>query len=256
MSWIFSKAMMEHCESLRCSQALVAEYLGENSSDGEQYAQLNVMPTPHKFWRNDKTMEFCDLSRFGLTLRLLTESHGEELLTLYLEDFHVRTFPALEKVQDSKGSEADYGQNLHGLLAKFDPATCSLKTAQCLLSEDSAEFCVTLPRSGTMQNGCVYPLTIAKRRTSATGSGLWPTPSVTTTGGPTGLGGGSGNKKKLEKMGMSAMATGRLNPRWTEWLMGWPCGWTKLTPLSSDALAMDKFQEWLQQHSISYRGDE
>jgi len=37
---------------------------------------------------------------------------------------------------------------------------------------------------------------------------------------------------------------GRLNPNWVEWLMGWPIGWTDLQPL-----AMDKFQEWQQQHS-------
>ena len=36
---------------------------------------------------------------------------------------------------------------------------------------------------------------------------------------------------------------GQLNPPWVEWLMGWPTGWTDLKPL-----AMDKFQEWWQQH--------
>ena len=37
--------------------------------------------------------------------------------------------------------------------------------------------------------------------------------------------------------------TGLLNPEWLEWYMGWPMGWTELEPL-----AMDKYQEWLQQH--------
>lgn len=36
----------------------------------------------------------------------------------------------------------------------------------------------------------------------------------------------------------------RLNPEWVEWLMGWPIGHTALKPL-----AMDKYQEWLRQHS-------
>lgn len=43
---------------------------------------------------------------------------------------------------------------------------------------------------------------------------------------------------------------GRLNPIFVEWLMGWPLGWTDLQPL-----AMDRFQEWQQQHSISYKGE-
>lgn len=43
MSWLFS-------------QALAEEYSVDISLAGEQFAQLNVMPTPHKFSRNDKTM--------------------------------------------------------------------------------------------------------------------------------------------------------------------------------------------------------
>ena len=45
-------------------------------------------------------------------------------------------------------------------------------------------------------------------------------------------------------------AGGQLNPTWVEWLIGWPLGWTDLKPL-----AMDKFQSWQQQHSISCEKD-
>jgi len=38
---------------------------------------------------------------------------------------------------------------------------------------------------------------------------------------------------------------GQLNPRWVEWLMGWPIGWVSLEPL-----ATDKFQEWWRQHGV------
>jgi hypothetical protein len=34
-----------------------------------------------------------------------------------------------------------------------------------------------------------------------------------------------------------------LNPAWTEWLMGWPVGWTGL-----GRLGMDRFQAWLRSH--------
>jgi len=37
--------------------------------------------------------------------------------------------------------------------------------------------------------------------------------------------------------------TGHLNPDWTEWLMGWPIGWT-----DSKHLETDKFQQWLNSH--------
>ncbi len=39
------------------------------------------------------------------------------------------------------------------------------------------------------------------------------------------------------------MPAGSLNPRWVEWLMGWPIGWTSLEPLETD-----KFRLWLSQH--------
>jgi len=77
MSWLFSRA-------------LVAEYSEGNCSGGKPSVQLSVMPTQQQFWRNDKMMDCSIFSRFGLTYALLTESRGEELLTLFLEGFHVK----------------------------------------------------------------------------------------------------------------------------------------------------------------------
>ena len=66
---------------------------------------------------------------------------------------------------------------------------------------------------------------------------MFPTPR---TGG---MCGGSGNYQKLkelmgkglitpkERRGMAAGNGGKLNPRWTEWLMGFPIGWSRLKPL-------------------------
>ena len=78
MSWLYS-------------QALVEEYLGENFSDGEQSVQSNGKPTQQAYCALDKMTDFSRLSRFGMTYKPLTESLGEELLTLFLEDFHAKT---------------------------------------------------------------------------------------------------------------------------------------------------------------------
>ena len=86
MSWLFS-------------QALVAEYLGENCSDGEQCAPLSGNPTPQVYLPPDKTTRFWSLSRYGMTCKPLTEPRGEELLTLFLEGFHAKTSAAQEKEQ-------------------------------------------------------------------------------------------------------------------------------------------------------------
>ena len=70
MSWLFS-------------QALVEEYLGENSLDGEQSAPLSGNPTQLAYCAPDKMTAFSRLSQSGMTYKHLTESRGEELLTLY-----------------------------------------------------------------------------------------------------------------------------------------------------------------------------
>ena len=140
MSWLFS-------------QVLVEAYLGDRSLDGKPCAQLNVMPTARAFLRNDKTIDVSRGSLFGLTCEVLTADRGEDLLTWYREDFLARTSPAQEKESDSTAIDRDSGKRCGELLAKFDPDTHSLRTAQCLLFEDSTECCAILPRWGMMRNG-------------------------------------------------------------------------------------------------------
>ena len=163
MSWLFS-------------QALVEEYSAADCSDGGPSAQLNVMPSPHKFWRNDKTIEHSDLSRFGLTSRLLTESRGEELLMSYRAAFHARTSAELDEVPASTVSDQVCGSTWLGSFAKYDPDSSSWKTAQCSLLAGSDEFSETWPRWGSMRNGESYPRQIPVPPISVNASGLWQTP--------------------------------------------------------------------------------
>ena len=54
-------------------------------------------------------------------------------------------------------------------------------------------------------------------------------------------------KGKQINLSMSVSTeSGRLNPEWVEWLMGWPIGATALSPLGTA-----RFQEWFQQHGAS-----
>lgn len=265
MSWLFS-------------QALVAEYSDRISWGGTQSAQLNVMPTQHKFWRNDKMMEFSRLSQFGLTLQLLTENHGKELLTLYLADFHARTSAQQVKVQGSMESAQGFGRKWHELSVKYDLNTCSWKTHQCLFPEDLQESSVILPKWGMTRNGHVFQHLTLERPISVTESGLLPTPKASdwnkrgkvSPHPRNGLAGAVMNfptpmasdankwsnqtledrKAKGQQVRLNTAVApeggsgGRLNPDWVEWLMGWPIGWTDLKPLE-----MDKFQSWQKVHS-------
>jgi hypothetical protein len=42
---------------------------------------------------------------------------------------------------------------------------------------------------------------------------------------------------------LNALIGGPLNPRWIEWLMGWPIEWLNLKPLGTD-----RFRQWLCLH--------
>ena len=171
MSWLFS-------------QVLVEEYLGDISSDGEQSVQSSGSPTQLAYLHPDKMTEFSRLSRFGMTYKPLTEDRGEELLMSYREDFPVRTSLPQEKEQGSKESEAECGEKWRGWLAKYDPDSCSWRTAQCSLLEDLNECLETLPRSGMTRDGLLWELPMLAHHTSETESGLAqksPPPPIWTT---------------------------------------------------------------------------
>lgn len=235
MSWLFSRALVE-------------EYSAERCSDGELCAQLNVMPTPHKFWHNDKTMDAFSHSQFGLTCAVLTESRGEELLTSFRAAFRAKTSAQLDAVSESPEAGLVYGARWPGSLARYDRDSSSWKIAQCSLLEDSEQSLVTWPRWGLMLDGECWELPMLARPICENASGYWPTPTTMTRTGGAALckWGGSGARAKLKKLVSSKELNGPLNPAWVSWLMGWQTEWTSLQPL-----ATDKFREWQQQHGIS-----
>jgi hypothetical protein len=247
MTWIFSKAL---CESLHCSQAQAAESLAGTCSGGEPFAQLNVMPTPHKFWRNDKMMEHSRLSQFGLTLQLLMETHGEELLTLYLAGFPVRTLAQPEKALESTAPGQAYGAKWHESFARYDHASSLWRTAQCSLLEGLDEFSETWPKWGLMRNGACSVRQTSALRISVTGSGLLPTPCASDyRGGRTPEAGeiaGRGPNNNFRDFCRQVIGWTYPNPVASEVLMGWPTGWTDLKQLE-----MAKYQLWRRQHSLS-----
>ena len=250
MSWLFS-------------QVLVEEYLGDICLDGEQSAPLNGNLIQQAYLSPDKMTDFSRLSRFGMTYKPLTESLGEELLTLFRAGFHAKTYQQPEKEQELTESDQECGVTWRGWLAKYDPDTSLWRTAQCSLLEDLNESLATLPRSGMTQNGLLWELPMLEQTTKGTESGLLPTPTMQ------GLNGGSNSRNaaisrglwptprasdykgstSAEAMGKAAargfnpnlpeataasVGGGKLNPTWVEWLMGWPLGWTDLKPLVTD----------------------
>jgi len=256
MSWLYS-------------QVLVEEYLGDISLDGEQSVQSSGSSTPQAYCAPDKMTGFSRLSRFGMTFKPLTESRGEELLTLYLAAFHAPTFPQQEKEQELMEKPLECGEKWRGSFTKYDPDTSLWRTHQCSLLGDLEEFSETWPQWGLMRDGECWEQRTLEHRIRGTGYGLSPngvdsfhTPNTT------GLDGGSNSRRALRKrmekyptpqsndaknsvvrhrtkslqvMLGGTIATenpqligGHLNPIFVEWLMGWPLGMTDLKPLVMD----------------------
>jgi len=259
MSWLYS-------------QALVEEYLGDICLDGEQSVQSNGNNTQQAYCALDKMTKFSRLSRFGMMFKPLTENLGEELLMLYLEDFHAKTLVPQEKVQELKVKEVQCGNTWQELLAKYDPNLSLWKIPQCLLDEDLVQSLEIWPRWGSMRNGECFQQPMLALTIKEIGFGYWPTPvcspSVTSQTVQATLDLMNSRKREqgtlmeavVKQMWPTPLSTehkanrqtrenhqngltqavlktengGQLNPPWVEWLMGWPLGWTDLKPLETD----------------------
>ena len=165
MSWLYS-------------QALVEEYLGDISLDGEQSVQLSGSNTQLAYCAPDKMTKFSRLSQYGMTYKPLTEDLGEELLTLYREDFRVRTFQSQEKETDLKEKDQVCGKKCPALLAKYDLNTSSWKTAQCSLFEDLEQSLEIFPKWGMTVNGELFLHRMWEPTISGKEFGSWATPTT------------------------------------------------------------------------------
>ncbi len=231
MSWLFS-------------QALVEEYLGDICSDGEPSVQSSGSNTQLAYLPQDKMTDFSRLSQFGMMFKPLTESRGEELLTLFRAGFHVKTSQPQEKEMDLMENDQECGNTWRGWLAKYNPDTSLWKTPQCSLLEEEQELLEILPRWGMTVNGLLWELPTLEPITKETEFGLLPTPVRSDWKG-------TSRKSKFDNRARQYQAwddgteasTLYPNPLAYEALMGWPLGWTDLKPL-----VMGRFPCVQQQH--------
>ena len=163
----------------------------------------------------------------------------------YLEDFRAKTSQSQEMETDLMVKDQECGEKWQGLLAKFDQDTHSWRTVQCSLLEDLNESLQTLPQWGMTVDGELYLLPTLVQTIDAKESGfthVWGTPKA------------QDSRHALRDRGKGNLGEqvsglhngGKLNPTWTEWLMGWPLEWTDLKPLE-----MDKCLYAQQQHGES-----
>lgn len=242
-------------------------------SGGELLPPLKSRTTHAAFYSNGKLMESYLDSLSGTMFAPLTGSRGEEKLMSLVGDSRARTSASLAPVKDCPASVQGFGSKCCEWLKRWGLDLSLLKTPRLFGHEDCRPSSKGLMPWGIMQDGVCWGLATSARRTEGEGCGFWPTPTVcgnynrpkkgTTRG--TGLayaaqhwstprasdavGSGCSNRPRNQwnlrdaHRAREGVTPGPLNPRWVEWLMGFPEGWTSL-----ERLETGKFQEWRQQH--------
>ena len=160
----------------------VEESLQDICSGGEACVPLKSKITHAEFYCNGKLMDSYLDSLSGTTFAHSMESLGEERSMLSQEDSLAKICQQQEKAKGLTESDQDSGGKWQGSFAKYNPDTHSLRTPQCLLFEDSTEFCAILPKWGLMLDGELWEQQTLVQNTKGIESGLSPTPPPPTFG--------------------------------------------------------------------------
>jgi len=179
---------------------VAGESLEDICSGGEPLPPLKSKTTHAEFYCKGKLMDSYLDSLSGMTFAPLMESPGEEKSMSSAGVFPVKTSLLQEKGMDLMVSGQDSGHKWRGWLARFDPLSCSLKTAQCSLLGEEQELLLTLPKWGMTRHGLLWELPTLAHRISGTECGLSPNgETFFHTPNTTGLDGGSNSRKALKK---------------------------------------------------------
>jgi hypothetical protein len=225
MSWLFS-------------QAAVEEYSRANCSAGDASAPWNTTPTPQAFWSPDRTIERCDLSRYGMTSARLTAADSEAVLTWCLAGSRARSSAAhleddLWRTISGRTSSGSWQMSLlERSGVKTSPARRSKRRRA------TSSLWVTRPTALPLERR-TWVLT-----TCGSDSGFVHTPTCTANYAAPSM-------QKWPSCRAFVRAFGRPSPTNHEWLMGWPIGWTDLQPL-----ATDRFRQWRLSHGAFLAADE
>jgi hypothetical protein len=218
MSWLFSQALVEDC--------LHQKFLG-----GEQSALSSWIGSADAFLSSDKMMDTYDpVSRYGMTFVPLAADRGAVSLISSLEVFLVKHIARRQQVITRP---TIFGQRCGEWWQMSLPGTSLPKT--------SAELQLT-KRQKTLNRWVTKPerLPLARQTWVLTtfGQDIGYLHTPTTKANYC-----ADSMQKWPACVIWRQVFGKVTPESHEYLMGWPIGWSDLRPL-----AMDKFQQWQQQH--------
>ena len=195
--------------------------------------------------------DFSSMRRFGMISELSTEEFSQNLSTYCTGDFLAKIYLLQVLGLVWQENEADFSSRSCAWPKKSSPLGYSLK--MCQQSHTGADFesLEKLPKWGMTVDGVLYPLRPLERYTNGKDGSYWPTPQTRDH-----KDGSSQGNRKSPNLGTAVkmyptpdasprgarknqnghtinlqdvVGSGKLNPEWVEWLMGYPKGWTELS---------------------------
>ena len=151
-------------------------------------------------------------------------------------DSPARTSATQESGKASRGNGRDSGQSLPASFASYDPDTSSWRTSQLCLFGGWELFSETWPRAGMMLSGRCYQRAPLAHHIHDQGCSFWPTPQAQDAkhAAPTDWELSqqeTGKQLHLHTALYQILGErGAVHPQLSEWLMGFPIGWTDLEP--------------------------
>jgi hypothetical protein len=215
------------------SQALVEDYLRVISFAGGQYARSRSMTTAEMSSQPVRTMDHFRPSLFGMTLEPLTAQHGEDVLTWYQAGFPVNpTPPRLEAALQ----RTTYGRKCGESWQRQLPGTYLPKTRQ-----SSRSITPRMTSDRWVTKPTVLPLARRTWARTICGEDIGYVHTPTTKANYL-----APSMQKWESCRNFLAIFGYISPLIHEHLMGWPIGWSDLSPLETD-----KFRAWPRQRGVS-----
>jgi hypothetical protein len=225
-----------------------------SSLDGAPSALSSLMPTAAGCCSPDSGTDSCRDSRSGTTSPRSTASRGEGGSMWSAGDFPApiiaQESTSTTEATTTRANLCSYGGTWLALSVKFDPASSSWKTVRDLFAEDLPESSLTLPQWGSMVDGELFQRKTQERPISASDSGAYsgrkyPTPRTRDWKGECRK--RWGNRHSLPGALADVLGGAPPPPTFSEWLMGWPVGWTDCAPLETVSAA-----QWCDSHGISW----
>ena len=209
----------------------------------EQSAWLRGKPLPARSWHRRWTKDRCIQRLSGRMPEPSTVERGLAEFMASLPATPASPSPSQASDEEPKTPDTS-GPRSSASLGKWDPSSCSWRMSQAMFDWASIECSVILPKSGSTRSGQLFERPMSELRTDESGCSSWPTAVVgdsrssarhTTDTGVMHPGTMLLDAVRVWHGLHSSTVTGaespstsglRLNPRFVEWLMGFPDEWT------------------------------